>query len=186
VELFNKNHTAIILSGGKSLRMGEDKGLMKIEGKPMIKYVIETVEQLTKQIMIIANNKAYQIFHYPVYKDSIKDKGPLGGIVEGLSRSTSDFNWVLSCDTPYLEQGLLTDLMLELKKENQAVIVEHSNRKHPLIAVYHRSSLPVFEKQLDQNDLKLSNALNKLKMKTLNIDHLDKKIVANINSKKDL
>jgi len=76
--------------------------------------------------------------------------------------------------------------MLELKKGNQGVIVEHSNRKHPLIAVYHRSALPVFKKQLDQNDLKLSNALNKLKMKILNIDHLDEKMVANINSKKDL
>ncbi len=166
--------------------MGEEKGLMKIEGKPMIKYVIETVEHLTKQIIIIANDKTYQTFYYPVYKDSVKDKGPLGGIVEGLSRTTSDFNWVLSCDTPYLEKKLLADLMLELKKGNQGVIVEHSNRKHPLIAVYHRSALPVFKKQLDQNDLKLSNALNKLKMKILNIDHLDEKMVANINSKKDL
>ena len=48
-------YTAIILAGGKSSRMGEDKGLMLYNGKPMIQHVIDAVLPLTNCILISAN-----------------------------------------------------------------------------------------------------------------------------------
>ena len=73
--------TGIILSGGKSLRMGQDKGLMSLDGKFMIEHVIDHIKPLCKQILISANQEEYHKFGYPVVRDEIKDIGPAGGIV---------------------------------------------------------------------------------------------------------
>ena len=59
--------TAIILAGGKSSRMGEDKGLMLFEGKTMIQYIIDTIQPLVDDVIIISNQTGYGIFGFPVY-----------------------------------------------------------------------------------------------------------------------
>ncbi len=79
--------TGIILAGGKSSRMGEDKGLVLLNGKPMIQYVIEALKGVVSDIIIISNNASYNKFGIPVYPDIIKDKGPVGGIFTGLHHS---------------------------------------------------------------------------------------------------
>ena len=61
--------TGIILAGGKSSRMGEDKGLVLLNGKPMIQYVIEALKEVVSDIIIISNNASYNKFRVPVYSD---------------------------------------------------------------------------------------------------------------------
>ena len=51
--------TGIILAGGKSSRMGEDKGLVLLNGKPMIQYVIEALKEVVSNIIIISNINIY-------------------------------------------------------------------------------------------------------------------------------
>ena len=84
--------TAIILSGGKSTRMGQDKGLMEIKGKPMIQYVIDNITPVCSQIIISANQDEYKKFGYPVINDNIMDTGPAGGIGSSLPLSSNDKN----------------------------------------------------------------------------------------------
>ena len=79
--------TGIILAGGKSSRMGEDKGLLLLNNIPMIQYIINVFDTLKIPVMIIANNDNYKQFHLPVYTDIVKDKGPAGGILSALTFS---------------------------------------------------------------------------------------------------
>ena len=72
--------TGVILAGGKSSRMGFDKGLAILNGKPMIQYVIDVFEKLGLDIIIISNSPGYETFGYPIYNDLIPEKGPVGGI----------------------------------------------------------------------------------------------------------
>ncbi|NOQ71088.1 MAG: NTP transferase domain-containing protein [Crocinitomix sp.] len=177
--------TAIILAGGKSSRMGQDKGLMLLDGKPMIQYIIDTVQPIANNIIIIANNKAYEKFGFPVYGDLVKDKGPVGGIVTGLSASTTDLNWVISCDTPFVSQELLEMLMLNMDQFD-AVIPTYENRTHPLIACYNKSALPVFKKALHLNELKIMTLISKLHAKIMNANQFDVLNFKNLNSKEDI
>lgn len=177
--------TAIILAGGKSSRMGEDKGLMLIDGKSMIEYILKTVSQFTNQIIIIANDEAYEKFGYPIYKDLVYDKGPIAGIVTGLKNSKTDKNWILSCDSPFIEVKLLQKLMIE-SKGFDAVVSVHNNKIHPLIAVYSQSALIRFQENLALNRLKILDTLDALKVNYLELDNFNQSNFKNLNSKSDL
>ncbi len=177
--------TAIILAGGKSSRMGQDKGLMLFNEKPMIQYVIDGVKPLVNEIIIIANNNQYQKFGYPVYQDLIKNKGPLAGIYTGLTHSTTTKNIVLSCDVPFVSQQLIQELINHCN-DVEVVIPEKNKITHQLIGVYDKSCTVIFKKELENNQLKLKLAIEKLNYKIVDANHIKAKLFTNINSKDDI
>lgn len=131
----------IILAGGKSSRMGQDKGLMKIKGIEIIKYLIKTTELLTNQITIISNNKEYEKFGYSVVHDLINDIGPIGGLYTGLKTSKSDINLVLSCDVPLVSVELLEALLKANTSNLNGIVAKHNDKVHPLIGLYSKKLL---------------------------------------------
>lgn len=96
--------TGIILAGGKSSRMGKDKGLCDFKGKALVSYAIETLRPLCGNLMISANYfpEKYAEFDLPVIADEVKNIGPMGGILSCLKQSHTQHNLVLSCDTPFV------------------------------------------------------------------------------------
>jgi molybdopterin-guanine dinucleotide biosynthesis protein A len=177
--------TAIILAGGKSSRMGEDKGLMLFNGKPMIQYIIDTIKPLVDDVMIIANQEDYNAFGYPVYADLIKDSGPLAGIYTGLHYSKTEKNIVLSCDVPFVTKEVINELIANCENVD-GVICENEGRTHQLIGVYDKSNSDFFKNELENGQRKIKLVLQKLNVKTINLNHFDNKIFNNINSKDDI
>ena len=175
----------IILAGGKSSRMGEDKGLMSLFGKPMIGYVIDTVHELTDHITIVSNNDQYNQFGLDVIKDEIPDKGPLGGIYTGLQHSKFDQNIILSCDIPYIKIGLLKYL-LQQSKGYDITIPIHKEQIHPLIGIYQKSCLNNIKKNLISGNLKVTDSFSGLKLNIVETDEFDEIAFKNLNSKQDI
>jgi len=178
------NLTAIILAGGESSRMGEDKGLMFFEGKPMIQHVIDVVKPMVDHIIIISNNRAYEVFGYAVYDDLIQGKGPLAGIYTGLRYSETDKNLVLSCDVPFVNKEVL-QLVIDNCNTVDIVIPEKENRTHQLIGVYDKSCTTFLKKELDNNQRKIKVAIEKLNYKVVDANHIASHIFNNINTKED-
>ncbi|MGB0882066.1 MAG: molybdenum cofactor guanylyltransferase [Vicingaceae bacterium] len=176
--------TAIILAGGKSSRMGEDKGIMFLEGKPMVQHIIEVVKPLTEKIIIISNNNKYSQFGYPVFEDITKGKGPLAGILTGLQYSTTDKNLILSCDVPFVNKKLL-DLLITNSENSDVVIPEKEDRTHQLIGIYDKSCIPTFKRELANNRLKMKLAIKKLNYKIIDANQIDAQVFYNINTKED-
>ncbi len=177
--------TGIILAGGKSSRMGEDKGLMSFENQPMIQHIIDVVKPMVNDILIISNNEQYTQFGYPVYEDLIKEKGPLAGIYTGLSFSRSDKNVVLSCDVPFVNSTII-NLLINNCKDFDVVIPEKNKRTHQMIGIYDKSCVNSFKNQLKKDQLKLKLAVEKMNFKTVDANQIDDKIFRNINSKNDI
>lgn len=177
--------TGIILAGGKSSRMGEDKGLMAFENKPMVQHIIEVVKPWVKNIIIIANNREYEQFGYPVYEDLIKDKGPLAGIYTGLNFSKMDKNIVLSCDVPFVNDEVI-ELLVDNCRDVDVVIPEKDKRTHQLIGLYDKSCIDTFKSELENNQLKLKLAIEKMNYKAVDANFIKDKIFNNINSKDDI
>lgn len=180
-----ENITGIILAGGKSSRMGEDKGMMGFNGKPMISYIINTLSKLTDKILIVANRKDYEVFGLPVYSDLVLDKGPLAGIITGLSATTTDKNWMISCDSPFVSEDLLIRLM-EDTETYDAAIPTYNSRIHPLTACYKKSALGLLKDELEKDHLKLRKAVEVLQVNYVNADLYDSENFKNFNSKEDL
>lgn len=177
--------TGIILAGGKSSRMGEDKGLMLFNEKPMIQHIIDVVRPVVNHIVIIANDKRYEQFGYPVYEDIVKNQGPLAGVLTGLTHSTTTKNFVLSCDVPFVNEAILK-LLIEACKDVDVVIPEKNNKTHQLIGVYDKSCVETFKRELENNQRKMKLAIEKLNFKTVDANQIDDKIFNNINSKNDI
>ncbi|WP_027418073.1 molybdenum cofactor guanylyltransferase [Crocinitomix catalasitica] len=181
----DKNLTVIILAGGKSSRMGQDKGLMFYDGQPMIQYVIEIAEQLTKDILIVSNKDDYNQFNYPVLPDIIQDKGPLAGVVTGLESSTTDLNLILTCDAPFITVEFLNWLKIRMEQFDVA-IPQYENRIYPLTGYYKRTTLPVLKRHLDQNNLRIKSVIESLNTQFIKADDFNQQNFRNLNTVEDL
>ena len=181
--------TSIILAGGKSSRMGQDKGFLGLEGKPMIQYGIETAQRLSNHIVVIANNKSYHSLGVPVFPDVYINKGPLGGIHSGLTHSKTDWNWVIGCDMPQINTGIVKYLLNHLGK-HQIVVPLWKGMAQPLCALYNKDCVDELESCIKKGELKMSHVLSTLKVKFINItedlDFYSPFLFTNLNDQQDV
>lgn len=175
--------TGIILAGGKSSRMGTDKGLMRLNGKPMIQHILDPMAKICQRILIVTGNPMYGMFGFELVADEAPDYGPVMGILSGLKQSKTERNLVLSCDAPFVTFELLKDLVLK-SDDTQVAAACSSKGIHPLIAVYNRSCLPVFEDAVINDEHRLRTVLESLNVRELQID--DEELVRNVNEQADL
>jgi molybdopterin-guanine dinucleotide biosynthesis protein A len=142
-----KLYSCIILSGGMSRRMGEDKGSMIIQGKPMILHILERLNGKINDAVIVLNNqerinsynellnayvpvKIEENFTYSLefIEDEVKDKGPVAGIMTGLKNIKTDYALVLQCDSPFISEDNIKTMfdLLESSENTDAVIPYHT------------------------------------------------------------
>lgn len=163
------NITAIILAGGKSTRMKTDKGLVLFKSKPLIQHVIDAISPLTPSIIIITSNPAYEKFGYPCFADEIHHKGPLAGIFTGLTHSSTQKNILLGCDMPFLTTTLLEALISDCGNED-VLLTEHQGKAEPLCSIYDLHCIPHLRKCLEENHLKITDALQGLHTRVISFD----------------
>ncbi|MGB7062464.1 MAG: molybdenum cofactor guanylyltransferase [Candidatus Zixiibacteriota bacterium] len=187
-----QNASGIILAGGKGSRINKNKALIMLpDGKALIQRSIGVLKDIFTEILIVANQKdTYGGFGVQVVGDLIEGKGPLGGILTGLAYSTSHFNFVIGCDMPFPQPGLI-ELLLEKCGDYDVVIPEAGGEVEPLFAVYSKNCLPVFIDHLLKHDLKIRNVLAELRVRRVSdkeIDRVDPRFLSftNINTENDL
>ncbi len=184
--------TGIILAGGKSSRMGRDKGLCEFNGKALVEYAIETLRPLCGNLIISANYypEKYSRYNIPVLADEIKNIGPMGGIYTCLKVSKTEHNLILSCDTPFVGTLLLKHLLKNVGKEQIITPAHHKFLVEPLSAYYATNVLNEIEKSIDDGDYKLINLFKKVKFKSVPVDGFfsfyNENSFLNINRPEDL
>ncbi len=103
-----KNVAGIILAGGKSKRMGQEKALIKIGDLTAIEIVYEKLKSIFENVFIIANDPSkYSFLDIKVYEDIFKDVGPLAGMHSGLRHSSSENNFFISCDMVLMRKEII-------------------------------------------------------------------------------
>lgn len=131
-----KLYSCIVLSGGMSRRMGQDKGSMIIQEKPMILHILERLNYKINDATIVLNDaeriadyqsllnqycegKIEDNFDYSLsfVEDEIKEKGPISGIMTGLKNIKTDYALVLPCDSPFISEGFI-ETIFKLLEEN--------------------------------------------------------------------
>jgi molybdopterin-guanine dinucleotide biosynthesis protein A len=187
-----QNATGIILAGGKGSRINKNKGLIKLpDGRTLVEKCIGSLRRVLSDILIVCNEKeAYRDYGARLVEDLIKDKGPLGGIFTGLCYSASQRNFIIGCDMPFPQPGLI-ELLVKKCDGQDVVIPEIAGEVEPLFAAYSKNCLPVIVDHLQSNDLKIRNILAELKVETVGekeIDKLDSRHLSffNINTTQDL
>ncbi len=178
--------TGIILAGGKSSRMGEDKGFLKLNGKTFMSSIIAALKPIVGEIIIVSNNSEYDVFNLKRVADSMEDSGPLAGLYSGLLHSETENNIVLSCDVPLISTSVLKKLLEGAPSEAEVIQFESEGKTMPLVAMYKKKCRHHFLKLLQTNERRLRFAIDQLDVKTITLDSELGKTVRNINTISEL
>lgn len=150
---------AYVLAGGKSSRMGQDKGRISFQGKPMISYVLEVLQRAGLPVTIIANDKAYESFGYPVIPDIVKEKGPMGGLLTALRNTSADQILLVSCDMPFVQEDLILSL-LDMGSRQTIVVPEVEGKIYPMPGIYPLEVLDETKKHIESGRLKMKDFIS--------------------------
>lgn len=157
--------TGVVLAGGQSSRMGQDKSLLPLNGKPAITHICEALAAVCDDLIIISNTpEKYGFLDLPIYKDVSTGKGPLAGLHAAMHHHQSDAYLLTACDMPFIESEIYSFLIEQLK-ENDAIVPLYGNYKQPLAAVYRRNVLPHIASLLRNDQLKMAMLLENIKVK---------------------
>lgn len=182
-----KSSNGYILAGGKSSRMGEDKGLMLFNGKPVVQYVIEALVPVVNEVVIVSNNPAYEAFGLKVIADDIKEIGPAGGICAALQHSRSENNFIIGCDMPFVKSEAIEAL---IKKSNgyQITLPLRKGQLEPLFGVYDTACKDEWMRLVKEGTVKLHELVKHFSLQQLNVDHdvvFTEKTFMNINTRQE-
>jgi molybdenum cofactor guanylyltransferase len=142
--------SAVILAGGRSQRMGQDKAWLMLEGKPLIARQIELARGLGAEEVFLSGRAGtdYDSLGCRVLRDRVVDAGPLAGIESALAAISSPLLLVLAVDLPRMTALPLRRLLV-CCTETRGAIPRFNHQPEPLAAVYPQSALQVVRELLD-------------------------------------
>ncbi|GIU41650.1 molybdenum cofactor guanylyltransferase MobA [Shewanella algidipiscicola] len=151
---------AVILAGGMARRMGgNDKGLVELNGQPMIKHAIDRIKPQVKEIVINANRNQnrYAEFGYKVLSDEDSGYlGPLAGMITALGHTLADYLLVVPCDCPLLPRDLVARMLAAIDAQQaDMAVASDGKREQPVVLLIKpelRSSMKAF---LDAGERKI-------------------------------
>lgn len=182
--------TALILAGGQARRMdGQDKGMIKLNDKPLIQHVLEGIAPQVGFVIINANRNLdyYATFGCPVITDEFAGfQGPLAGMASGLRAVDTPFMVTVPCDSPFIPADLVKRLYLKLAEDKAELCVAHDGeRMHPVFLLMKSDLLDSLIDFLKSGERKIDLWFNNHKLAVA--DFSDKPdIFTNINTPDEL
>lgn len=155
--------TGLILSGGKSKRMGRPKAFLPYEGSTVIGHIVSEIKDLFSEVFIVANEvESFEDLGVDVVKDILPHRGPLGGILSGLMTSSNHYAFVTACDMPLIDKRLVRELVSR-RQDNDVVVLSHPQGIEPLFGVYSKNCIKPLEESLFAGNLSVQDFLSGLK-----------------------
>jgi len=183
--------TAFILAGGKSTRMGRDKGFVEFQGRTLLDHSLELARGVATEVLIVGDRDKFSAFA-SVVEDVFPDCGPLGGIHAALQTSRSALNLVIAVDLPFVEFRFLEYLLEQARATTALVTVPRvAGGWQPLCAVYRREFANWAEHALQRGRNKIDSLFSEVETRVLAEDELTQsgfssKMFQNLNTPEDL
>jgi molybdopterin-guanine dinucleotide biosynthesis protein A len=181
----------VLLAGGQSARMGTDKAFLRIGDRTLIETCVAALRRCFVRNLIIANRPdAFVHLGLPVWQDDLPGLGPLGGILTGLRHAEAPSIFVVACDMPFLDPGLIR-LMAGAMGGFDAVAAKVKGRFEPLHALYHRRILPAVEARIASKDYSVFRLLESLRVRSFTEAELEsvpgwQRSLLNVNTPEEL
>src|SRR5271156_1644278 len=99
-----------VLAGGRSSRMGRDKALLELGGKPLALHAVTKLQRVCSDVHILSENRELSAYA-PLVSDLHPGCGPIGGIEAAFAHSTHEWNLFLPVDMPFFPSALLFALV---------------------------------------------------------------------------
>jgi molybdopterin-guanine dinucleotide biosynthesis protein A len=146
--------TAVVLTGGKSSRMGRPKALLPFDDEPLIAHVVRRLGSVfAETVVVAAPDQELPCLPVALVRDEVAYQGPVSGIYHGLKAATKEVCFVTSCDAPFLNLALISHLLSQIS-DFDVIVPFWQERYQPLHAVYRRSVAPLLREQLERSELR--------------------------------
>jgi len=164
--------TAVILTGGKSSRMGRPKALLPFDGEPLIVHVVRALTKIFPEAVVVAAPEQ-ELPSLPValVRDEVAYQGPVSGIYHGLNAAPREVCFVTSCDAPFLNLSLIAHLLSQIS-DCDVVVPYWQERFQPLHAVYRKRLTPLLKDQLDRSELRPIFLYDKVRTRKIHEDEI--------------
>jgi len=184
--------TGIILSGGKSSRMGGlNKAFLTVNGETIIGRTVRILKSVCDDIILVTNAPLeYLDYDIRIVTDIIKGKAAMGGIYTGLFYSSSESNFVVACDMPLCNREFI-EHMIRRSEGYDIVVPRPSDGFQPLHAIYSKKCLRAMETLIVRNELRIRTLFDTFKTLTIPAEEIQsfdagENMFFNINSPEDL
>jgi molybdopterin-guanine dinucleotide biosynthesis protein A len=147
-----------VLTGGKSSRMGRDKALLELAGKPLVQHAVVKLQRICAEVHLLGNRNELAVYG-PLVRDVHEGRGPLSGIEAALEDSQYDWNLFMPVDMPFLPTSFLgwwVPMALARAKEGMRMaMLTVDERPQPALCLLHKDVLPFVKQAMEQGGFKL-------------------------------
>lgn len=150
-----------ILAGGRSTRMGTDKALLTLAGRPLIAHAVAKLRCICADVHILSANPALAAYA-PLVPDLHPGQGPVGGIEAALAHTTRDWNLILPVDVPFLPTAILQSLVADAVSRadtTRIAMFTVAGHPQPAVCLLHREIAPSIAAAVSLSELKLQPVL---------------------------
>ncbi|MEY3002303.1 MAG: hypothetical protein RLZZ428_678 [Pseudomonadota bacterium] len=152
---------AVIVAGGKSSRMGEDKALLPFGGyTTLAEFQYRKLKPYFETVYLSTKENKFD-FHPPIIIDKDAIYSPLVAIITLFESLQAEEIFILSVDAPFVDKMVIEQILNHAQNTNDdAIIAQTPSGEHPLCGVYRRSILPLAKMQLAKENHKLKDLLS--------------------------
>ncbi len=138
--------TGYVLAGGKSSRMGRDKALLELAGKPLVAHAVEKLRSVCASTFILSGQGKLAVYA-PLVPDRHPGCGPLGGIEAALLHTQTDWNLFLAVDMPFVPVVFLTKWVQGVMSRSggRLSLFTVDSIPQPTLCMVHREAAPFIE-----------------------------------------
>ena len=165
--------TGVLLAGGKSRRMGEDKRYLVVGEQTLLERGLGVLRSMFQEVLVvIAQDSAPLDIDARVVRDLVPDCGSLGGIYTGLIQATSPYIFTVACDMPFLNQAVITQFTTR-RDTADIVMARLATRLHPMHALYGKGCLPAMEQMIVARQLKIQELVSHASLRVQYVTEAD-------------
>jgi molybdopterin-guanine dinucleotide biosynthesis protein A len=165
--------TGVLLAGGNSRRMGEDKRYLIVGEQTLLERGLAVLRSLFQQVLVvIAQDSPPLAVDARVVRDLLPDCGSLGGLHSGLTEATTPYIFVVACDMPFLDPAVIAQFTSR-KATADIVMAKLAGRLHPMHALYGKRCLPVVEQMILARQLKIQEMVSHASLRVHYVTEVD-------------
>ena len=189
--------TGIILAGGRSRRLGQDKAVQSVGGIRIIDRVITKLSRVVESLTVVIDREErageLEIDEKVEFiVDCYPDSGSLGGLYSGLKASTTTWSLLVACDMPFISGSLIQYMRSKLETGSSDVVIPNfQGRLQTTHALYRNTCLGHIEERLKQRSLRMDGYFSDVEVCTLQEEDFlyiggSKESFFNVNTPTDL
>jgi len=185
------NISAVLLAGGESRRMGQDKATLLFRGKPLWQIQLELLQKLKPAEIFVSarTDPGWRPADVQFVEDDPPSRGALSGLAASITKMRTEHLLALAIDMPFMTENFLRYLC-ERIAPRVGVVPKIDNHAEPLAAIYSREAERDFRDALSGTDFSLQTLIPHLvesrKMAEIVITEKEQKLFLNVNEPADL